>query len=100
MGLFAGTRTSTALIELLIWASKTDALEMKGFGPRKRDQILGWSIIMFNNPTAAEKLAHDARISKPEALAILLKMRQAGRELAAEKQAHHLVHIANESDKW
>jgi hypothetical protein len=61
MGLFAGTRTSTALIDLLIWASKTNAREMQGFGSNKRDQILGWAIIMFNNPTATQKLANASR---------------------------------------
>jgi guanylate kinase len=100
MGLFAGTRTSTALIDLLIWASKTNALEMQGFGSNKRDQILGWAIIMFNNPTATQKLANDARITDSEAHSILLRMKQAARELAAENRADTLVYIATESDKW
>jgi hypothetical protein len=100
MGLFAGSRPATALIELLIWASKLDAVESIPFGSKKRDQILGWSIIMFNNPTAAQKLADDALISPGEAYALLLKMKQAGRELATELGLSTHVYIANESDSW
>lgn len=37
MGNFAGTKKSTALIELLIWASKIDAREATPFGDKKRD---------------------------------------------------------------
>ncbi|WP_425993568.1 hypothetical protein [Afipia sp. DC4300-2b1] len=100
MGRFAGSKTSTALIELLIWASKTGAIEATPFGDRKRDQIIGWSIIMFNNPTATEKLAADARIPQREAYDMLLKMKQAGRAMAEENGLTTLVHIANESDRW
>lgn len=100
MGLFAGTRTATALVELLMWAANTNAIEMRGFGRKRRDQILGWAIIMFHNPTAAEMLARDARISKEEALSLLLAMKEAGRKLAADEGLETLVYIASDSDKW
>ena len=100
MNLFDGTKSSTALIELLIWASKTDAREAIPFGNKKRDQILGWSIIMFNNPTATQKLAEDAGISPDDAYALLLKMKQAGREMSAELGMSTHVYIATNSDSW
>lgn len=100
MGLFAGAKSATALVELLIWASKTEAVEAIPFGKRKRDQIIGWSIIMFNNPTATTQLAKDAGISREEAYALLLRAREAGRKMADELGLATHVHIADESDSW
>lgn len=100
MGLFAGTKSSTALIDLLIWASRLDAKEAIPFGKKKRDQILGWAIIMFNNPTATTQLAVNGGITEPEAYALLLKAKKAGREYAQELGLDTLVYIANASDSW
>lgn len=100
MGLFAGTRRATALVDLLMWAANTNAVEMQAFGKKRRDQILGWAIIMFHNPTAAEMLARDARVSKEEAVSVLLAMKEAGRKLAADEGLETLVHIASDSDNW
>ena len=100
MGMFAGTRKATVLIDMLIWAANTDSLEMRGFGKKRRDQILGWAIIMFNNPTATEKLARDARISEQEAYSLLLAMKEAARKVAADEGLETLVYIADESDSW
>ncbi len=100
MGLFAGTRKATVLIDLLMWAANTDSVEMRGFGKKRRDQILGWAIIMFNNPTATEKLARDARISEQEAYSLLLAMKEAARKVAADEGLETLVYIADESDSW
>jgi hypothetical protein len=78
----------------------TNAVEMRAFGKKRRDQILVWAIIMFHSPTAAEMLARDARISKEEALSLLLAMKEAGRKLAADEGLETLVYIADESDSW
>lgn len=100
MGMFAGTREATALIDMLMWAANTDAVEMRGFGKKRRDQILGWGIIMCKNPTATEMLARDARISEQEAFSLLLAMKKAARELAADQGLETLLYIADQSDKW
>lgn len=100
MGMFAGTWTATVLVDMLIWAANTDSVEMRGFGRKRRDQILGWAIVMFNNPTATEKLARDARISEQEAFSLLLAMKEAARKLAADEGLETLLHIADESDSW
>ncbi|MGM4886337.1 hypothetical protein [Tardiphaga sp. 11_C7_N12_6] len=100
MGHFAGSRQSTALIDLLIWASKSNAPEAAPFSRKKRDQIIGWGIIMFNNPTATEKLARDARISESDAYNLLKKMKESARQLAQEHGLATLIHIADASDAW
>jgi hypothetical protein len=83
-----------------MWAANTDAVEMQGFGKKKRDQILGWAIIMFHNPRGAEKLARDARIPEREAASLLFAMKDAARKLAADEGLETLVAIANDSDPW
>ncbi|MCK1539382.1 MULTISPECIES: hypothetical protein [unclassified Bradyrhizobium] len=83
-----------------MWAANTNAVEMQAFGKKRRDQILGWAIIMFHKPTAAEMLSRDARVSKDEALSLLLAMKEAGRKLAAEQGLETLVYIACDSDNW
>jgi hypothetical protein len=100
MGLSVGSRSGSTLIELLIWASKLDVKAAASFGKGKRDRILGWSIIMSDSPTAIQGLAKDARISEEEAYALLLKMKQAGREIAAELGLPTHVSIVNASDSW
>jgi hypothetical protein len=100
MGMFAGTRTSSVLIELLIWASKLDAPEAKPFGTKQRDKIIGWGIIMFNNPTAAEKLARDALVSEADAYALLRRMNKTAGSLARTNGLTTLIEIADSSATW
>ncbi len=100
MGISMLTKEATVLIQTLIWASKLNAPEATGFGSKKRDQILGWAIIMFNNPTAAQQVARELRTTQKEAVELLLRMKQAGRELALKAKATTLTYIADASDGW
>lgn len=96
MGLPIKSREATALIELLIWASKQDTKMMKdvvGLSLSPRDLIVAWSVQMYRNPSAVKQFAKEASLGDAQALKILQDLRTAGLAMAAEFGMHKLLEL-------
>jgi len=98
MGLPIKSKEATALIELLIWASKEDTKtmnEVAGFSLSTRDLIITWSTRMYRNQSAVTQFAKDASLNEAEALETLKAMRTAGLAMAAELGMQKLLELEN-----
>ena len=100
MGIPIKSKEATALIELLIWASKEDTKmmnEVAGFSLSKRDLIITWATRMYRNQSAVTQFAKEAGLNEVEAQEILKSMRNAGMAMATELGIQKLLEIENKT---
>lgn len=100
MGLPIKSNEATALIELLIWASKEDTKmmnEVSGTSLTPKELIIMWACRMHNNPSAMRRFMELAAVDAPSAAATFERMRTAGISLATEEKLHKLVELESET---
>src|SRR5262249_28644179 len=98
MGVPIKSKEATALIELLIWASKEDTKMMKDvavFSLSSSELIVAWATRMYRNRSAVWQFAEEASIDEAQALEILKDMRTAGMALAQEHGMKKLLELEN-----
>jgi hypothetical protein len=96
MGLPIKSKEATALIDLLVWASKEDTQMMKGvagFSLPAGELIVMWACAMHRNRSAIQRFAEKANLTLTDAARILKDMREAGIQLATEQKMAKLLEI-------
>jgi hypothetical protein len=101
MGLPIKSKEATALIDLLIWASKEDTHLMKdvaGFSLSPGELIVKWACAMHRNQSAKQKFAEKASLDVADAARVLEEMHVAGIGLATEHKMQKLLELEGRKD--